>query len=131
MSLLKNVWGKLFRKKAPTTCDLQHQWRPDPYRLIQAAMDGDLRGIKALIAAGADVNAKGGAGGTTALMYAVTRGRVDCVKALIAAGADVNAKSNRGQTAFMVASANPFRNDRNNAEFENIIEALKAAGAEE
>ncbi|MGA2141981.1 MAG: serine hydrolase [Brevinematales bacterium] len=54
--------------------------------------------VKALIAAGADVNAVD-KDGWTALMFAVKEGRTDEIKELIAAGADVKAKDKFGRTA--------------------------------
>ena len=59
--------------------------------------------LKALIAAGADVNAKGKAG-KTALLVAAENGQVDNVNLLIAAGADVNATDNRGSTSLIFAA---------------------------
>jgi len=56
-----------------------------------AAQAGNADKVKALIAAGADVNAKANSS-CTALMLAAAYGNADCVMALIAAGADVNAK---------------------------------------
>ena len=58
---------------------------------------------RALIDAGADINAKDEAG-STALMVASEYGRTEIVKLLIAAGADVNAKNELGWTALMWAS---------------------------
>jgi ankyrin repeat protein len=59
--------------------------------------------LRALIAGGADVNAKT-EDGWTALMVAVGKGRTAIVEALIAGGADVNAKTEDGWTALMVAA---------------------------
>ena len=58
---------------------------------------------RALIDAGADINAKDEAG-STALMVASEYGRTEIVKLLIAAGADVNIKNELGWTALMWAS---------------------------
>ncbi|MGO9304504.1 MAG: ankyrin repeat domain-containing protein [Candidatus Korobacteraceae bacterium] len=59
--------------------------------------------VKALIAAGADVNARD-TDGSTVLMMAVEADDSDCVKALIAARAVVNAKDNEGHTALEEAA---------------------------
>ena len=71
--------------------------------LINAAGRGDAAPVQALIANGADVNAKDSSG-LTALMWASQNGRLDVVQALIAKGADVNAKDSGGLTALMSAS---------------------------
>ncbi|MGD0201363.1 MAG: ankyrin repeat domain-containing protein, partial [Bryobacteraceae bacterium] len=71
--------------------------------LINAAFNGDLPRVKALLAAGSDVNAKRD-DGATALMLASQYGRQEVVRALLDAQADVNAKRGDGATALMVAS---------------------------
>ncbi len=63
---------------------------------------GNMDCVKALITAGADVNAKDSKG-MTALLGAAMGGNADCLKALIDAGADVNAKDSDGQTALIWA----------------------------
>jgi ankyrin repeat protein len=67
--------------------------------LIDAAHKGDLSRIRALLAAGADVNSKTEDRGATALTYASSAGQVEVVRALIDAGATLNAKENNGMTA--------------------------------
>ncbi len=77
--------------------------------------------VRALIGAGADVNARNGAG-DTALMQAAYYRRRDVAALLLDAGADVNAQDDFGQTALMSsAHKNP------NAE---VMGALIDAGAE-
>ena len=83
--------------------------------LIREARAGDFEAVKALIKAGADVNAKD-RDGKTALM--VSSGGVkteigdacnpEMMKALIAAGADVKAKDKAGNTALHFAAGNSF-----------------------
>jgi ankyrin repeat protein len=63
--------------------------------LIEAAEKGDTEKVKALLAQGADVNAKNKRG-STALMLARDRGHSDTVRALVAKGGDVDAKDNNG-----------------------------------
>jgi len=76
---------------------------------------------KALLALGADPNARWGEGSdATPLMEAAGEGWVDVVEALIKAGADVNAKNYRGNTALMSAQQNPY-----------IVAILKRAGAKQ
>ena len=60
--------------------------------------------VKALIDAGADVNAKD-KDGKTPLMKAILLSNVDVVKTLIDAGADVNAKDKDGKTALEMAES--------------------------
>ena len=60
-------------------------------RLIEAARDGKLNGVKKMIAAGADVNARDNEG-FTGLIYASGEGHTKILKALIAAGADVKSQ---------------------------------------
>ncbi|KAM9687924.1 KN motif and ankyrin repeat domain-containing protein 2 isoform 1-T2 [Trichechus inunguis] len=50
-----------------------------------------------------DINAKASQAGQTALMLAVSHGRVDVVKALLACKADVNVQDDDGSTALMCA----------------------------
>ena len=70
--------------------------------LFEAAKKGDTATVRALLDAGADVNANDG--GETVLMAAAVEGHIATVQALIAAGADVNATTNNGVTALMAAA---------------------------
>jgi ankyrin repeat protein len=89
--------------------------------------------VKALIATGADVNARD-TDGSTVLMMAVDADDSDCVKALIAARADVNAKDNEGHTALEEASGEFWWNRPHSPKdiLGNIarLKALIAAGAD-
>ena len=69
--------------------------------LCKAAKDGDYKQIKALIAAGADVNSIDCAG-LTALIQGV--GHVHVITVLIAAGSDVNLREDNDRTALMWAA---------------------------
>ncbi|XP_047100871.1 ankyrin repeat domain-containing protein 65-like [Schistocerca piceifrons] len=60
-------------------------------RLIQAAVQGLVGELRALLAAGTDVEARGG-WGWTALHWAAVRGDVEVARLLVEAGADVNAR---------------------------------------
>ena len=73
--------------------------------LIDAVKQADLEYIRALIAAGADVNTAG-TDGTTALHWAVHRDDVGIGAALIAAGADVNRNNRFGAMPLALASEN-------------------------
>ncbi len=76
--------------------------------------------IKALLAAGADVNARNGIG-ETALILVSRNGDAASVAALLAAGADVNAKSHLGETALIEASRGGHL---------NVVSKLLTAGAD-
>ena len=96
--------------------------------LMEAAQAGHAGCVKALVAAGADVNARRDAAnndannsGWTVLMMAAFNGHADCIEALIAAGADVNAKKGAGGTALMSAAGQGHA---------DCVNALIAAGAD-
>ena len=72
--------------------------------LIEAAQEGDTAAVQAMLAKGADVNAKDNTG-QTALMFAAMVGDTATVEALLAAGADVNARNIGGATALIFAEA--------------------------
>ncbi|XP_047100908.1 poly [ADP-ribose] polymerase tankyrase-1-like [Schistocerca piceifrons] len=74
-------------------------------RLVQAAERGTVRELRALIAAGADVGARGGWGGLTALHCAAARGGVEAARLLVGAGAAVDARSGNGWTPLHWAAA--------------------------
>ncbi|XP_047426349.1 KN motif and ankyrin repeat domain-containing protein 1-like isoform X2 [Mugil cephalus] len=63
----------------------------------------NVRVLERLFAKG-DVNAKASQAGQTALMLAVSHGRMDMVQALLAQGAEVNIQDDEGSTALMCAS---------------------------
>jgi hypothetical protein len=65
--------------------------------------DGDVEAVKALLAAGAQVN-DASEGGETPLMRATSRGRLEVVRLLLAAGADVNARRADGMTPLIYAA---------------------------
>ena len=84
----------------------------------------DTAALRALLNAGADVNARSGAAapvsGVTSLMYCAWRGSLAELQLLIDAGADVNAADSVGDTALMSAA------QRGHA---GMVRALLAAGA--
>jgi hypothetical protein len=88
--------------------------------LIMAASNGHTDTVTALIAGGADVNAR--FLGETALMGAAAEGHTDTVTALIAGGADVNARSSSDWTALKFARANGHT---------EIVRILQQAGDKE
>ncbi len=71
--------------------------------IVLATQCGDLATVKALIAAGADVN-KANANKETALVQASRNGCVEIAKALISAKADVNVRGNGGDSALIAAA---------------------------
>jgi hypothetical protein len=70
----------------------------------EAAKSGNIKAVKQHLAAGADVDAKGGWLGGTPLHYAVGKGHKEIVELLISAGADVNAKGDNGSTPLHFAT---------------------------
>ena len=93
-------------------------YRDEPYPKIAA-----IRGLKALIKAGANVNARREADGDTALRRAASLGRTEVVKILIEASADVNVQDSRGRTPLISATEN-WREA-----YTEVIIALLDAGA--
>ena len=85
--------------KAAETATLEPPTAKAPGIYIHgAARDKNIEDIKKYLAAGGDVNAKGGFGTTPLHMAAQHFEDVDGAKLLIAGGADVNAKDNFGNT---------------------------------
>jgi ankyrin repeat protein len=70
--------------------------------LIEAARQGNLARVRALVEARVDVNAAT-ASGTTALMEAAAAGRNDIARVLIDAGAEVDVRDRLGRTALDLA----------------------------
>ncbi|XP_020661315.3 KN motif and ankyrin repeat domain-containing protein 1 isoform X1 [Pogona vitticeps] len=89
-------------------CNVNHQNKAGYTPIMLAALaavevEKDMKVVEELFACG-DVNAKASQAGQTALMLAVSHGRIDMVKALLACGADVNIQDDEGSTALMCAS---------------------------
>ena len=76
--------------------------------LMVACSRGDLARAEALIAGGADVNARDRFG-HTALMYAATAGHAGVVEMLLSYGSDAGAKNQNKLTAFELATARGHR----------------------
>jgi ankyrin repeat protein len=72
--------------------------------LLDAARAGEVKKVKALVTAGADVNAADGAG-TTPLMAASAAGQTFALAALADAGADLDLRDRLGRTALDLALA--------------------------
>lgn len=88
--------------------------------VIAAARAGDAVAVRALLAAGADVDARQG-DGATALHWAAHRGDPALAEALLAAGADVDAANALGATPLWLASQNGDA---------RLVARLLAAGAD-
>ena len=87
--------------------------------------------MKALIAAGADVNQPSAEGGSTPLHYAAGATRLDAVKLLLKSGAKVDAKNKIGKTPLMYA-LHPWGSDIFSKDTPRwaVIEVLLQAGAD-
>jgi ankyrin repeat protein len=70
---------------------------------LSEAVKNRVKIVKAMIAAGADVQVKGD-NGQTALIDAAARGEENIFRALVDAHADVNAKNNAGDSALILAA---------------------------
>ncbi|KAG8595664.1 hypothetical protein GDO81_001588 [Engystomops pustulosus] len=89
-------------------CNVNHQNKAGYTPIMLAALAAveaakDMKVVEELFSSG-DVNAKASQAGQTALMLAVSHGRIDMVKALLVCGADVNIQDDEGSTALMCAS---------------------------
>ena len=82
-----------------------HEMAAADQRLLDSSNSGDLVGVRAAIAAGANVDALD-AGEMTPLLWAAWRGNVDVATYLIRHDANTEARGSRGMTALMMASAN-------------------------
>ncbi len=91
-----------------------------PDALHRAAKAGNLKGLEAALAAGADVNARDDKG-WTALMYVVDKGYVLLVEPLLTAKADPDVRAPDGATALFMAAAHGHS---------EIIPPLMKAGAD-
>ncbi|XP_047101735.1 FYVE zinc finger domain protein UPA1-like [Schistocerca piceifrons] len=89
-------------------------------RLVQAAEQRAVGELRALIAAGADVGARGGLG-WTALHWAAWRGDVEAARLLVGAGAAVDARDDCGWTPLHYAALNGYA---------EVAAALLVAGAD-
>ena len=91
-----------------------------PDALHRAAKAGNLKGLEAALAAGADVNARDNKG-WTALMYVVDKGYVLLVEPVLTAKADPDVRAPDGATALFMAAAHGHS---------EIIPLLMKAGAD-
>ena len=77
--------------------------QPPDISIHKSATDGNIEAVKQHLAAGTDVNVKGG-GGLTPLHGAALFGKNEIAELLIAEGADVNAKTKFGETPLHYAA---------------------------
>ena len=102
-----------------------HGQNPDEnYHLHMAASEGDLALAKALIAGGANLDRKNGAGDAP-LHPAVRNGRAELITLLLRRGADAGAEGDDGDTALHLAARRPDA-----AENAGLIAFLLDAGAD-
>ncbi|XP_041444817.1 KN motif and ankyrin repeat domain-containing protein 2 isoform X2 [Xenopus laevis] len=88
-------------------CDVNRQNKAGFTPLMLTALaafrsDEDIETVTQMLRLG-DVNCRASQAGQTALMLAVSHGRLDVVRALLACGADVNIQDHDGSTALMCA----------------------------
>jgi hypothetical protein len=86
----------------------------------EAARNGDMKRLKALIAEGGDVNAQSDHWGGTPMHLAAASGRRPVIEFLISKGANVNAQNRYGRTPL---------DDAVDREQQDIAELLRTAGA--
>ena len=72
--------------------------------LIKVVQEGDLDGLKLLVADGADVNSQSSGDRWTPLMIAAHEGHVEMVETLFGKGAVLDASSGKDQNALMIAT---------------------------
>jgi len=89
--------------------------------LCEAAAEGDMQRVNALLAAGTNVNSKGLILGYTALHMAAWNGREAVVKLLIGKGADIDARGFSGPTPLYEAAMHDHK---------NLVELLIGKGAD-
>ncbi|WP_285033346.1 ankyrin repeat domain-containing protein [Mycolicibacterium sp. lyk4-40-TYG-92] len=88
-----------------TTPNTHQRDRAGRTPLHYAAGDGKLDAVTALIAAGAEIDAREDTGQNTPLMFAAQRDdNIDVITALVEAGADVNLTNNKGETPLFIAT---------------------------
>ncbi|MBQ9243777.1 MAG: ankyrin repeat domain-containing protein [Proteobacteria bacterium] len=90
--------------------------------LLDAARQGDVNKVKALIDKGADVNTKDKFSGNTPLHLAVIRGHLEVIKLLISSNANVNARTNFGTS--------PLHFAFNRTESMEAVKLLISSGAD-
>ena len=108
-----------FRVESVTVGGLESSWADSP--VADAAMQGDVAAVRALLAEGADVNAPQG-DGMTALHWAAHNGDASLVGILLDAGADVGAGTRIGQYTPLHLAAQGGAGE--------VVEMLLGAGAD-
>src|ERR1035441_5351398 len=76
--------------------------------LLTAARNGNTDGVRAALASGVNLEAKG-SDGRTALIWAAAQGHADIVRLLLAKGADAQARDKEGLTAYDLADRKSTR----------------------
>lgn len=85
--------------------------------LHYAAVDNKLDDVNALIAAGAEIDAREETGDYTPLMFAAQNDdNIEVVRALVEAGAELNLTNRKGETPLFIATASPGYNGARGAE---------------
>lgn len=100
-------------------CQLASSTDDDP--LPFAVREGNVGGVRALLARGADPNKQFGVNSWPPLMHAVHKNQLGTAAALLDAGADVNGTDPQGTTALMMAAG--YGND-------DMVKLLLTRGAD-
>ena len=98
--IIEPLLASLGPRAAAAVREHVREWTP----LMHAAKAGQLSAIKALLQAGADVDARMTRHGGTALMIAVQHTQAEAVEALLDAGASIDATDAQGWTALQWAA---------------------------
>ena len=114
------LWVIVWAVVVPVLAQAPPGMKPDERELLQAAFDGKLEAIRALVSNGISVDATDPEK-RTALMWAAFNGHTPVVRYLLEKGATVDAKDENGRTALLYASSGPFA---------ETVELLLKKGAE-
>jgi ankyrin repeat protein len=98
------VFDKLLRQKARKQEEGQKRQSGNDTALARAALYGQAEIVRALLDAGANINARTIISGWTPLMAAASESKTAIVQILLDRGADINAQSPDGTTPLMIAA---------------------------
>ncbi len=97
--------------------------------LMAAARSGKVDAAKALLAAGADINAKENWGGQSAIMWAAAQGQAEMVKFLASKDANLNDHGKARSVGACKIIQEPRPKDMNKGGFTALLYAAREGGA--